>query len=325
MRAKPPQKVDCAKNDCPTNSKQFGNTIEYKLIAKKTKSMTSDTEPLSLQAEFTRHVLSLFGSLYDNRAAPYIGPIQPDLLIEPTRNDEEEDDDDIGAPQFETALCDFKLKEAYKLDEDTRGELIGALSGNSDNISENSKTSTSFDLGPRLSPRTEKGTTIETELKKKREVINESRLRMQNERRERFLELRKAKKKELITSSRQEYKELMAHWEKVKRTERKQREATAKIRLEAMARRRQALEKKRIQDNEKQRQAEEAVKNVTYHAKNAPEAIARYDFRYNEKVQKQEMQNSVQLKNQAKSNTLRYTRQNIKPKSRNTTMKIFKA
>ena len=50
----------------------------------------NEPEDLTLEAEFVRHTLSLFGSLYDNRAFPYIGDIDYDVTQDEDNTIEEE-------------------------------------------------------------------------------------------------------------------------------------------------------------------------------------------------------------------------------------------
>lgn len=274
-------------------------------------------EPLSLEADFTLHVLSLFGTLFDNRAAPYIGVIPPDD-IQP-KVDEEEDGEGYyePPPPFETSLCDFRLRASYKGELDSRQGLIDELSARSENINEQSKNpDIKVVLGDRLVPRNEKGMSTEQELKKKRSEFLEMSRKKAVERRSKILTKKKNKNMETAQSEREESRKLLNEYKKIQEAEMKQRQASAAKRRSEMEKRRQLQMEKRENELRKTEIAQKTIENITYRSKLAPEAIAKYDIRSQEKMRRQDLNNSTKMRKKASNLTMEHNKQTIKPKPR---------
>lgn len=273
-------------------------------------------EPLTLEADFTLHVLSLFGTLFDNRAAPYIGVIPPDD-IQP-KVDEEEDGEGYyePPPPFETSLCDFRLRAQYKNELEARQGLIDELTARCEVINENSQKpeAKTIVLGDRLVPRNEKGTSTETELKKKRTEFLEKSRKIAVERRSKILTQKKNKNQEMAQNEREESRKLLNEYKKIQEAEMKQRQASAAQRRIQMERRRAEQMEKRESENRKTEIAQQRIGNIQYRSKLAPEAVAKYDLRSQEKLRRQDLTKSMKMRKQASNLTMEHNKQTIKPK-----------
>lgn len=275
-------------------------------------------EPLSLEADFTLHVLSLFGTLFDYRAAPYIGTIPPDD-IQPVY--EEEEDGELyyePPPPFETSLCDFRLRAQYKAELEARQSVIDDLAARGELINENSKKpeSKNIVLGDRLVPRNEKGTSTESELKKKRTEFQEKSRQKAVERRSKVLTQRKNRAQETARSERAETKQLFEEFKKIQEAEMRQRKAAAAKRRSEMEKRREIQMRKREENMRKTEEAQRSIENLTYRSKLAPEAVAQYDFRSREKHQKNDLIRSIRSRKVAEDSIMKHNKQTIKPKPR---------
>lgn len=275
-------------------------------------------EQLSLEADFTLHVLSLFGTLFDNRAAPYIGVIPPDD-IQPTI-DEEEDGESYyePPPPFETSLCDFRLRAQYKAELDARQSLIDELTARGEIINENSgkPESQKIVLGDRLVPRNEKGTSTESELKKKRAEFLEKSRKKAVERRSKLLTERKNRIQETARSEREESQKLKKEYEKIKAAEENQRKKDAAHRREQMEKRRQMQMQKRENEMKMTEIAQKTIEGLKYRSKLAPEAVAKYDLRNQEKLRRQDLNKSARMRKKASDSIMEHNKQSIKPKPR---------
>ena len=138
------------------------------------KDKKQDSEPLSFEADFTRHIFSLFASLYDSRASPYIGPMPP------TEEAPVEEEDDLESePPFASSLCDFRLRTAYQNEVDSRPQVLEEMAAKAETIQGNASNPDApkeLILGERLPARLASGKTSEIELRKQRlEAIEKSR------------------------------------------------------------------------------------------------------------------------------------------------------
>ena len=266
-------------------------------------------EPLSLEADFTRHVLSLFGSLFDNRAAPYIGLIPPDD-IEP-EVDEEEEDAYEPPPPFSSSLCDYRLRTTYRQEVESRPALIDELSARGETIVEGgSNAPTKIELGERLPSRNTAGKTTEQELKLLRTKNLEERKRVADERRRKYLEARKNASLELAHKEHQEYKELMKEFEKMKKAETKQRQQFAQKRRDEMVKRREAQLRKRNAELRKQEDARIQFQKITYRSQIAANLSPRSNS------QNRDLTRSTTLRKDYGQRINERNRQTIKPKQR---------
>ncbi|KAK8893462.1 hypothetical protein M9Y10_021884 [Tritrichomonas musculus] len=277
-----------------------------------------DDEPLSLEADYTLHVLSLFGTLFDPRAAPYIGVIPPDD-IQP-KVEEEEDGEGYyePPPPFETSLCDFRLRAAYKGELEARQSVIDDLAARGELINENSKKpeSKNIVLGDRLVPRNEKGMPTESELKKKRAEFLDKSIKKAAERRSKVLTQKKNKNQDTAQSEREETRQLMEEFKKIRDAEVKQRKAAAAKRRAEMEKRREMQMRKREEHLRKTEEAQKSIENLTYRSKLAPEAVAQYDFRSREKNQRNDLIRSIKSRKMTEDSIMKYNKQSIKPKPR---------
>ncbi|OHT11592.1 inner centromere protein [Tritrichomonas foetus] len=276
-------------------------------------SPQKEQQPLSLEADFTRHVLSLFGSLFDYRAAPYIGPIPPDDI----QPEEEEEDTYEPPPPFSSSLCDFRLRASYKQDVDSHPALIDELTAKGETIIENTKNpeSQTIILGERLAARSMSGKTTETELKMKRNEALEKSRQAASARRKKFIDARKNATMELAQREREDYKELMREFEKMKKAEMKQRQAFAEVRREAMVKRREEQLKKRAIEIRKQEEARRTVENVTYRSQMFPTANTQ-NIETLDREARQEMMRSVKTRREIGQRINQRNKETIKPKQR---------
>lgn len=249
----------------------------------------NEPEELSLEAEFVRHTLSLFGTLYDNRAFPYIGDVDYDVTKDDDEPIEEEEEDHYDThPPFESMLCNFRTREVYKNELNGRKTAIDEITAKEENISENANKieCDTVMIGDRLASHNVFGRTLEEEISKKRKEAIEKSTNLRNKRREIYLN---NKKQATMMSGRQGYKEskdLIAYIEKMKKAEEKERHKFAEKRKEEMLRRREKqIERKEI-EFQKQEEARKTIQNISYRS-NRKDNL---DFRAREKEAKKESQ-----------------------------------
>lgn len=258
----------------------------------------NEPEDLSLEGEFVRHTLSLFGCLFDNRAFPYIGNIDYDVSEDDAPVEEEEEDTYDPHPEFESMLCNFRTREVYKNELNARKSVIDEITAKEDIIKENINKPETDNLyvGERLQPHTIYGKSSEAELNKKiKDTIAKSQ-QFRNKKREMLLA---AKKNATFNAGRQGYKEskdLIAYIEKLKRAEESQRTKFAEERKEEMIRRREKqIEKKEI-EIEKQEKARKAIENMPYRS-NRKDTL---DFRQREKEHRKEIERMTLIRKKAR-------------------------
>ena len=214
--------------------------------------------PLTFEADFTRHIFSLFASLYDCRASPYIGPIPE--TEEP--HGEEEESDLETFPPFDSSLCDFRLRNAYQNEIDSRPQVLDELTAKAEGIQSSAKSPDApkeIILGERLAPRTVAGKTSEVELRRQRNEAMMRSLRAQEWRRERAAEERRKRAQRVVDVDRKERKEILKYVQDMRKADVEAKHERANERRSAMLKRRREMEERR---NQETRQTEEARKMI---------------------------------------------------------------
>lgn len=247
----------------------------------------NEPEDLSLEAEFVRHTLSLFGTLYDNRAFPYIGNVDYDVTIDDDEIIEEEEEDVYDPhPPFESMLCNFRTRETYNNELNSRKGAIEEITAKEEIISEiaSKPESDNLVIGEHLQPHNTLGKTLEEEMNKKRKEGLEKSQYARNKRRELYLSTKKNATMDAGRKAYKESKDIIAYIEKMKRAEENERHKFAEKRKEEMLRRREKqIEKKEI-ELQKQEEARRAINNITYRS-NRKDTL---DFRAREKEARKE-------------------------------------
>ena len=226
------------------------------------KDKKQDSEPLSFEADFTRHIFSLFASLYDSRASPYIGPMPP------TEEAPVEEEDDLESePPFASSLCDFRLRTAYQNEVDSRPQVLEEMAAKAETIQGNASNPDApkeLILGERLPARLASGKTSEIELRKQRlEAIEKSR-RCAELRKDRENEERRKRAQKVLDVDRRERKDILAHIRKLREADFEARHERAAARRRAMEKRRKEMEERRQQEFYQTEEARKAVMSISY-------------------------------------------------------------
>lgn len=108
-----------------------------------------ESESRLFEEEFAAHVFSLFASLYDSRASPYMGPIEYSSEEEA---EEEIFDESESYPAFGSALCDFRLRDSYNSEVEERKNLLYSFFVGEEALDENLRKGTPepITIGERL-------------------------------------------------------------------------------------------------------------------------------------------------------------------------------
>lgn len=225
-----------------------------------------DSEPLSFEADFTRHIFSLFASLYDSRASPYIGPMPP-----AEDGPGEEEDDLESEPPFASSLCDFRLRTAYQNEVDSRPQVLEEMAAKAETIQGNVNNPDSpkeLILGDRLPARMASGKTSEFELQKQRREAVEKARRVAEVRKDREAEERRKRAQKVLDVDRRERKDILAHIQKLRQADVEARHERVLARRRAMEKRRKEMEERRQREFVQTEEARRAVMSISYRPKN---------------------------------------------------------
>lgn len=259
-------------------------------------------DKLSLETEFTRHILSLFGSLYDSRATPFIGHIDEsahDFVSQTIRTEEEEEDNEDFEryPPLESMLCNFRLEELYTAEVKARKLLMDELASKEELIQEASKRQedNQIALGERLPGHTPQGQSIESELIRKRKEAHEKGKAIAAKRKEKYFATLRQKIEDNAKEGYRQSKLIIAHLEKIKKAEQKQRHQFAEKKKNEMIKRREKQIQKREMELEKQETAKKALEGISYRMT----IKDTYNLRAREIAQRREMDKMIQTRREA--------------------------
>jgi hypothetical protein len=218
--------------------------------------------PLTLQADFTKHLMSLFGALYDSRACPYIGPIAP---TDPPA------DVPVGelpdAAPFESSLCDFRLKLAFSSDVDNRQSILDGLAAKSATLQTNiakPDAPTKVVLGERLPARTPAGKNAEVERQAARQAAATKIHKIATFRRAHQFDDRKASTKRTSEAMRKDEQALLRQIQEIRTAELAVRHEFAEARKLQMIRRKKEMDARRAEEFAQVEEARRVVEGVPY-------------------------------------------------------------
>lgn len=258
------------------------------------------TEPevqLSFEADFTRRLFSLFGSLFDPRASPFMGPV-------PVNEGEEEDQDEI--PTFDSSLCDYRLRAVYNAEVEARKTTNEDLAAKSEQIIDNSHNPEQIVLGDPLPPRSASGRTSDAELARQRRENDIRRQKAAELRRQRQIARKEKELQEQKERDRKDYQSDMDLIKKTRQQELQHNKAKAEALREKMRIRRETEEERRQVDMQRQEEAAQTIKSISYHSQVAD----RVDIRKNKKEQEENKKRAIQARKEAEKKTLEHNRQN---------------
>lgn len=262
---------------------------------------TLPEEQLSFEADFTRRLFSLFGSLFDPRASPFMGPV-------PVTEGEEEEQDDI--PTFDSSLCDYRLRAVYNAEVEARKTTNEDLAAKSEQIIDNSQNPEQIVLGDPLPPRSASGRTSDAELARQRRENDIRRQKAAEQRRQRQIARKEKELQEQKERDRKDYQSDMDLIKKTRQQEFQHNKAKADVLREKMRIRREAEEERRQIDMQRQEEAAQTIKSISYHSQVADKV----DIRKNKKEQEESKKRAIQARKEAEKKTLEHNRQNaMKP------------
>lgn len=264
---------------------------------------------LTFEQDFTRHIFSLFGSLYDARASPYIGGIPPEEI------NEEEDLDVEELPTLDSSLCDFRLKNAYQTEIDNRPERLTALKDKSDIIfqnAENPEFVKEFIIGERLPARSVSGRTSEIEIKKKRLEAVEKSKKAARIRREKMAEQRRQKTQRVVSADREERKEIKKYLEEMKKAEEEAKHERAEEKVKAAEKRKKEMERTRAEEFELMKTAQSAISNISY--RSPRKEGMHMTIKEQEDAKRKSLRDNAILKSEARESIKEFNKTNIKPR-----------
>jgi hypothetical protein len=206
--------------------------------------------------------MSLFGSLYDSRACPYIGPIPPtDPPAEPPVTELPD-----PAP-FESSLCDFRLKLAFANDVDNRQAILDGLAAKSATLKANvakPDAPTTVILGDRLPARTPAGKNAEAERQATRQAATVKLHKAALYRRTHQLDDRKTATKRLSESMRRDEQALLREIQEIRTAELAVRHEFAEARKLQMIRKKEEMDARRAEEFAQAEEARRTVESVSY-------------------------------------------------------------
>jgi hypothetical protein len=240
--------------------------------------MTTEAPPaeLTFETDFTRHIFSLFASLYDSRASPYLGPIPPP-------EGEESALDDDAAPPLDTSLCDFRLRLSYTNEVDARPNVLDELAAKGEAIviaAADPKALTPIILGDRLPARTVTGKPLDADFQTRRKEALLKTRKVADKRRKAAIDERRLATMKTAQSSLAERQEILRQLQEIRRAEKEQREGSPSLiwawsqdRKKAMLERRKHLDERRALEWQQVEDARRSVQNVSYHSQRSPDRV----------------------------------------------------
>ncbi|KAH0794542.1 inner centromere protein [Histomonas meleagridis] len=214
-------------------------------------------EENKFEIEFTRHVLSLFGTLYDQMACPYLGPIKE-------YNDIVDDSDDI--PSFDSHICDLRLRQIYsQLDpEATRDQYFQNLEEKVEMLEEKSheKDLGEIVIGEKLAPRTSSGKVLDKEITQRRKETEEKSRKAQFMRKTIDRENRRMQQRQEVSADHRYLKDLNKQARKNHEEEVSINRAFVQAKREEAHMKKQYVQKRRQEELRRQEKAEKMMKEV---------------------------------------------------------------
>jgi hypothetical protein len=232
----------------------------------------SGQQELTLEQDFTRHIFSLFGSLYDSRASPYIGPIPPPDGEEPAP-------DDDAMPPLDASLCDFRLRLSYTNEVDSRPAVLDELAAKGEAIvisAADPKSISTIVLGDKLPARTVSGRSADADFQARRkEALLRSR-KVAEIRRKTAVEERKLDSAKVSETHRQERAAILRRLQEIRQAEKDQRDDSPTLihewaleRKRLMIERRKHLDERRAIEWQQVEEARKSIQNVSYRSQYA--------------------------------------------------------
>jgi hypothetical protein len=206
--------------------------------------------------------MSLFGSLYDSRASPYIGPIPPS---DPPA--------DLPTPElpevapFESSLCDFRLKLAFANDIDNRQSVLDGLAAKAATLQANAAkpdAPTKVVLGERLPARTATGKNAEAARQEGRLAATAKIQKAALYRKNHALDDRKSNTRRLAEGSRRDEQALLRQIQEIRSAEFAVRHEFAEARKLQMIRRKKDMDARRAEELAQTEEARRTVESISY-------------------------------------------------------------
>jgi hypothetical protein len=219
-------------------------------------------EELTFEADFTRHIMSLFTSLFDSRACPYMGPIAPSTDAQVAAEPEVPD-----LPGFDTSLCDFRLKLSYQNEVNDRPAILDQLAAKSDALRANVAkpgAETKVVLGDPLPARTPEGKPADAERQAARLQAAKKCKKAAMYRRTTSLDQRRNAAKTTAGEGRRDWEWLMRQVNEIRQAELEVRKEFAAERKRKMILKRKEMEALRTDEYWKTKGCEATVRNVSY-------------------------------------------------------------
>lgn len=268
--------------------------------------MESGTESTTtFEQDFTRRLFSLFGSLFDPRASPFLGPVPV------SASDENDQEDDI-IPPFESSLCDYRLRSVYKAEMDSRKTTLEDLSAKSDQVVDNSNNpnfNQEIVLGDKLPPRSITGKTSDAELASLRRENEIKRAKMAEMRRQKQIEYRSQLMQERRERDRKDYLEDLKLIMKRDQELKKANKAKADAMREKMRIRREKEKERREREMLLQEEASTSVRSVSYRTQVADRTDFHTRMREHERIRN----SNLSARHQAEKVTMEQNKKAAKP------------
>lgn len=278
---------------------------------KSVKHMSQEEVPFN--TDVSRHIFSLFASLYDSRASPYMGP----MAVSDYAGEEEDEEPEVEAwPSFESSLCDFRLRHSYANEEEARANVLSGIAAKVEGVHqkiESGEHPDEFVIGERLPARSPAGKSSEAELQKTRRDNAERAKQKREDRRKKACDARRARRDKMIEDDAHTWRDQMRRQQEQARADATLRQKRADERLVAMKKRREDMEARKEREFELIDEANRALKKTwVIRTPNKENAKSKGEL---DDERKREATRSREIRLAAGSAAMTHNRRNFKPLS----------